>query len=128
MFTFKIIEENENPLETIIEMGGVTTKFTMQQVLDHLEYTTKVLRETKAQLEAQKIQDQMAVEILPILKEIPEDKWNLVMAYSARQVQYPESEGLIETSEKTLKAYEERKAQIKEAIGIDADAKPLIVE
>lgn len=134
MYTFKIIEENkENPLESVIEMSGVTTKFTVQQIKDHIVYIEKVIKETKAQLEVHEKQDRMAVDIIPALKDLPQDKMQLVMAYSARQVQRPESLSLLQTSEKTLSDYKERLGQIKEAVGIDGqtnsqiEAKPVEV-
>ena len=73
MYTFKIIEKKDSDLETVIEKGGLTTTFTIQDVLDHLEYTEKTLRQTKAQLEAEDMQNTLAEETLPILKELPED-------------------------------------------------------
>lgn len=119
MYTFEIIEKNENELESIIEMGGVTTKFTVQQILDHIEYTKKVQRESVGQLMANDTQDKMTLEIVPMIKELPQDKWQLIMSYAARQVSRPEIEALIETSKKTLADYDARLQEIKESVGID---------
>lgn len=118
MNTYKIIEQNENPLETIIEKSGLTVKFTVQQVQDHLEQTRKTRREAQAQLNAHTQQDAMTIEILPILKEIPEDKWNLVAQYAYRQVQAPEIKSLIELSENTIASYEEQLEIIEKEFGI----------
>ena len=123
MNTYTIVETNENPLETIIEKGGLTVKFTVQQVLDHLEQTKKTLREANAQLTAHTHQDAMTLEILPLLKEIPEDKWNLVAQYAYRQVQAPEIKSLIELSEKTIASYEEQLEIIDKEFGISPFAK-----
>lgn len=118
MNTYTIIETNENPLETIIEKSGLTVKFTVQQVQDHLEQTRKTRREAQAQLNTHTQQDVMTVEILPLLKEIPEDKWNLVAQYAYRQVQAPEIKSLIELSEKTIASYEEQLEIIEKEFGI----------
>ena len=118
MNTYTIIETNENPLETIIEKSGLTVKFTVQQVQDHLEQTRKTRREAQAQLNTHTQQDVMTVEILPLLKEIPEDKWNLVAQYAYRQVQAPEIKSLIELSEKTIASYEEQLEKKKKEFGI----------
>lgn len=119
MFTYKIIDEKENKLESIIEKSGVTTKFTAQQVVDHLEYTMKMLKQAEGQLEVNSKQDEMAIEILPILKDIPEDKWQLVMAFAGRQVSKPELVDYIGTCKETISSYETQMKEIEEALGIE---------
>ena len=126
-YTFKIIEKKENDLETVIEKGNLTTQFTLQDILDHLSFTNKSLRTAKAQNDAGEIQDKMALEILPILKEIPEDKWNLVDAYAQRQIQRPISLSVIETAEKTIASYTEQIEYIKKELGLSTEPKEDIV-
>ena len=113
MSNYKIIEENEDKLESVIEKSGVTVKFTPRQVVDHLEYTMKMLKQSEGQLDVNGKQDDMAVEILPILKDIPEDKWQLVMSYAGRQVSRPEIEDYIKTCKETIESY---KTQLKEIV------------
>lgn len=120
MNTYTIVETNENPLETIIEKSGLTVKFTVQQLKDHLEKTRKILRETKGQVFAHEKQDEMAIEILPLLKEIPEDKWNIVAQYATRQIQAPEIKSFVELSENTIKSYTEQLEIIEKEFGIVA--------
>lgn len=117
-FTFKIIEKKDNDLETIIEKGNLTTRFTIGDIKEHLTFTERTLRESKAQLDAEVKQDEMAVEVLPILKDIPNDKWGLVLAYANRQVKRPISEDLVKTSEETIKSYTEQLEYIKETLGL----------
>jgi len=118
MIEYKIVEENENPLESVIEKTGVSVKFTAQQVIDHLDYTNRMLRQAEGQLDVNSKQDEMALEILPILKEIPEDKWQLVMAYSGRQVAKPELIDYIKTCKETIESYETQKSEIFEKFNI----------
>ena len=118
MNKYEIIEANENPLETIIEKSGLTTKFTAQQVIDHLEYTKKMLKQTEGQLDVNSKQDEMSFEILPILKEIPEDKWQLVMSFAARQVSKPELMDYVKTCNETIESYEKQLAEIKSILGL----------
>lgn len=120
-YTFKIIEKKENDLETIIEKGNLTTQFTLQDILDHLEFTQKSLRTAKSQIEVGEIQDKLAIEILPLLKEIPEDKWVLVNAYATRQIQKPISLSVIDTAEKTVASYTEQMEHIKKELGLSTD-------
>lgn len=126
-YTFKIVEKKENDLETIIEKGNLTTRFTLQDILDHLSFTNKSLRTAKAQNEAGEIQDKLAIEILPILKEIPEDKWNLVDAYAQRQIQRPISLSVIETAEKTIASYTEQMEYIKKELGLSTEPKEDVI-
>lgn len=116
--TFKVIEENEDKFKSIIEMGGLTTKFTALDVLEHLSYVRKTLREAEAQLEAEAIQDKMALEIIPILADLPQDKFQLVMSYSARQLERKDKENLIEACNKTIETYQDRLESIKQVLGL----------
>lgn len=122
-YTYKIIEKKENDLETVIEKGNLTTTFTLQDIKDHLEFTEKSLRTAKAQLEAGEVQDKMALEILPMLKDIPEDKFDLVNAYVMRQIQKPISLSMVETAEKTIASYTEQLGIIKETLGLSDEVK-----
>lgn len=123
MFTFKIVEENENDLDKLIEKGNLTTRFTLRDVKDHLEYTRKTLEQTKAQLEAEKMQDKIALELMPILEQLPEDKWKVVSAYAQRQLERPVSEMLIQTAEETIKSYTEQIETIKNELGLSIEEK-----
>lgn len=118
MYTFKVIEEKENPLESVIEKSGLTTKFTLQDIKDHLEYTNKVLKETEAQKFAGETQDSMALDILPILKDIPNDKWQLVYAYAERQIRKEVEQSIIDTSKETIESYQKQLETIKETTGL----------
>jgi len=122
-YTYKIVEKKENDLETVIEKGNLTTTFTLQDIKDHLEFTEKSLRTAKAQLEAGEVQDKMALEILPMLKDIPEDKFDLVNAYVMRQIQKPISLSMVETAEKTIASYTEQLGIIKETLGLSDEVK-----
>lgn len=118
MIEYKIIEEKENPLESIIEKTGLSTKFTVQQLIDHLDYTSRMLKQAEGQLDVDSKQDEMSLEILPMLKDIPEDKWQLVMSYAARQVSRPELVEYIKTCKETIESYETQKAEIVEKFNI----------
>lgn len=118
MIEYKIIEEKENPLESIIEKTGLSTKFTVQQLIDHLDYTSRMLKQAEGQLDVDSKQDEMSLEILPMLNDIPEDKWQLVMSYAARQVSRPEFVEYIKTCKETIESYETQKAEIVEKFNI----------
>lgn len=123
MFTFKIVEKKDNDLDTVIEKGNLTTQFTLRDVKDHLEYTKKTLAQTKAQLEAEKMQDKIALELMPILEQLPEDKWKLVSAYAQRQLERPVSEMLIKTAEETIQSYTEQLETIKKELNLSDEEK-----
>lgn len=118
MIEYKILEEKENPLESIIEKTGLSTKFTVQQLIDHLDYTSRMLKQAEGQLDVDSKQDEMSLEILPMLKDVPEDKWQLVMSYAARQVSRPELVEYIKTCKETIESYETQKAEIVEKFNI----------
>jgi hypothetical protein len=121
MHTFKIVEENENPLLSKIEMGNLTTTFTVDDLLSHKDYVEKVIRENTAQISFEDAQNKMVEEIYPEVKNIPEDKYVLVASYLGRKIQRPATEQLLKTSKETLEKYTQRLADIKEKLGIDAE-------
>lgn len=118
MHTFKIIEENENPMLSKIEMTNLTTTFTLDDIVTHRNYVEKVIRENTAQIEIEDKQDEMSEEIYPLLKEIPADKFVLVASYVGRKIQRPATEQLLATSKETLEKYNTRLAEIKKELGI----------
>lgn len=118
MHTFKIIEENENPLLTKIEMGNLTTTFTVDDLIAHKDYVEKVIRENTAQIDVEDKQNEMVEEIYPAVKDIPEDKYVLVASYLGRKIQRPATDQLLETSKKTLETYNQRLMDIKKELGI----------
>ena len=122
MIEYKIIEEKENKLESVIEKSGLSVRFTPQEVSEHLEYTMKMLKQSEGQRDVNAKQDEMAEEILPLLKEIPEDKWQLVMSYAGRQVSKPEIESYIQTCKDTIKSYTEQMEEMKK-LGIEFPVK-----
>jgi hypothetical protein len=115
MMKIKVLNE-ENPLESVIELGGQSVEFTPMQLLEHRDLTEKTMKQAKGQLEINAKQDELALEILPELTNL-QDKWQLVKAYAERQMQKPEFEKLIEVSEGVIEEYENRIEDIK-ALGI----------
>lgn len=119
----KIKENKENPLETIITRSGISVDFTTQQLLDHLKYTEKTLKETVAQMEAEDAQNKMIEQMIPLMKDFPEDiNWQLVGAYAGRKLQRPESISLKEKCEEVIKDYNQRLQEIKD-LGIEWEIK-----
>ena len=60
-YTYKIVDKKENDLETVIEKGNLTTRFTLGDIKDHLSFTERTLRESKAQLEVEIKQDEKKI-------------------------------------------------------------------
>lgn len=120
MFTYKFVEKNdEDVLQSKVEKSGLTTEFTIQDVLDHLEHTKKTLLETVTQMDIEDIQNKAIEEMQPVVKDIKEDQYQMVIQYLARKMQRPESLSLKETCEKTIKSYEDQVELMKEQLGID---------
>lgn len=118
MHTYKIIEENENPLLSKIEMSNLTTTFTVDDVIEHKKYVEKVIKENTAQIEIEDKQNEMIEEQYPEIKDIPEDKYILVASYVGRKIQRPATQQLLDTSKETLEKYQTRLAEIKKELNI----------
>jgi hypothetical protein len=129
--TYKIIEENkENPLETKIEIGGLTNETTVQAILDHQMFTEKTKKEAVAQIEVHVAQDKLALDLYPKLKTLPKDKYQIILAWIQRYQENPQLEALIKACDETLDAYNAKLVEIAEATGIAQEAKkaPEVVE
>lgn len=115
----KIKELKEDPYETIIEKTGLTSEFTLATVVDHLDHCKKRLMEATAQLKVHENQDELAIKILPILKDIPLDQVEMVRAYCDRQISNPAIKDLMTTCEETIKNYQESLPEIYKLVGVE---------
>lgn len=111
-------EDGQNEFETVIEITGLSSKVTINQLLDHYENTNKVIREQKAQIEVNKTLNEKAIELLPMLKDIPTDKLNLVLSYASKSLANQQSEELIKDCEESNVNYERHLKAIEEQLGI----------
>lgn len=116
---FTVAEQNEEPMLSVIEKHGLSTKFTGQDIIEHITHTRKTLKQSHAQLEAEDMQDKLAISILPQLADLPEDKYNVAIAFMERKIARGPLVDLVEACEKTIKSYEEQVEEIKEQTGID---------
>lgn len=118
---YKVIEkhkEGQNEFDDIIEISGVTTTITINQLLDHLENTQKVLKEQKGQIEVNLIQMDLAEKELPVLKDIPQDKAMLALSYFGKKEAIKQARDLIKTCKATIETYKEHIKQIEKSTGI----------
>jgi predicted outer membrane protein len=127
MFKYKIIETNEDPMESIIEKSGVTTKFTPNQVIEHLVHTRKKLKESEGQLFANDFQDKIVEEMIPSVKAFTLEELQMIMMYAARKVQRPELESFINTCKETIESYTSQVETINKALKLNIEI-PVEVE
>jgi len=111
-------EEGRNEFDSIIEISGLHSDVTVNNLLDHLENTQRVAKEQASQIEVNKVMMAKAVEALPILKDIPEDQLNLVLSYSSKFMANKQAEELIKTCEETVAVYTGHLKAIEEQTGI----------
>lgn len=130
MYTYEVVKENKKePSKSIIEMGGLKNRFTVQDVKDHLEYVRKSLRETVAQIDVFAKQDQLVIrtsdELKKITESLPKDEGELKMieAFINRKITLPQYQQLVKECNKTIKDYEERLKDIEKATGIKPEVK-----
>lgn len=121
MFKYKIIEPNEDPMESIIEKSGVTTKFTPNQVIEHLAFTRKKLKEAEGQLFADTFQDKITEEMIPAVKDYKPEELQMIMMYASRQGQREALESLIKTSKETIESYTSQVEAINKALKLNIE-------
>ena len=110
--------EGQNEFDTIIEISGLTSSVSINSLLDHLENTAKTMKQQIGQVMANEMLMKSAVEELPILKEIPEDKVALAISYLGKKQANEMSQDLIQTCKETIETYFNHLKKIEEETGI----------
>lgn len=115
----KIIEENkENPFESKIELTDSFTKtFTPKDILEHRDSCAGVVRRSDEQLKIFDQQDEMAIELVPSIKDIPEKDYFLIGSFINRQNERKQIVEVREEYQKIVTEYNGRIEEIK-ALGI----------
>ena len=126
MYTYKVVEENkESPEKSIIEMGGLSNRITVEEIDAHLSYVRNSLKEAVAQIDVFAKQDKLAFETSEVVKKfckkLPEDEGELQMiqAYIQRKLELPQYHKLKEECVGTIQNYEDRLIDIRETLGIE---------
>ena len=120
MSQYKIIDENvEQPYDSVIQKTGLTSEFTIIQLMDHLDFSSKKMKEAETQIEINDKQNELIEETIPVLKDIPEEQWQMATTYFVRKQQRLEYEQLIETCKETIAKYTKTLEDIKNEFGID---------
>lgn len=117
----KIKTKNEEDIyASVIEKSGVKTEFTIHTLLDHMDYTKKKLKETKAQIEINETIDKATLAAIPGLADlvVTPEQLRTVIEYFVRQNAKPEYESLVQTCEVTLASYKKQLLEIEDAFGI----------
>lgn len=118
---YKVVRKHrkgENEYQDIIEITGLKSTVTVNQLLDHLEKVEKTLREQQGQVKVNEMLMEKAVEELPILKEIPDDKLNLVVSYFGKKLANKQSTELISDCKKSSETYRKHLEEIENQTGI----------
>lgn len=114
----KAAEEGQSEFDTVIEISELTSDVTINALLDHLESTQRVMKESLAQIDVNEALNTKAEEELPILAEVPKDKLALALSYFGKLAANKQAEDLIATCEETIRTYERHLLNIEEATGI----------
>ncbi len=110
--------EGQNEFDSVIEIADLTSEVTVNTLLDHVESCQKTAKEQAGQMEANSAQMKMAIEALPILKDIPEDKLNLALSYISKYMANKEAVVTIAMCESTISTYMGHLKSIEEQTGI----------
>lgn len=113
-YNYKIVEENENPLLSLIEKDNVTVKFTVQDSLNQAMQVRKTLKEIKAQLELDKASADNIARNHPYTAEADEkeiEKAHHIVLYTKHK---KEVESLTEHIKKIEDALEEHEKEMQE--------------
>lgn len=110
--------EGQNEFDTVIEITGLRTEVTVNGLLDHLEGTVKTMKEQAGQIVSNKFLMEKAIEELPLLKEVPENKVALAFSYFSKMSANKIAEETIKTCEETISIYRGHLEEIEKQTGI----------
>jgi len=122
-FTYKVLEEKEEPIDNIIEKGNVTVKFSMRDVEDNIRANTKLLKEWKGKLDYEKAKIKNIEEHHAFVKELTEEQCFTVHMYEEAKAFERVLVPKIAEVEESLAELELEKKAIHDQIGI-----PFLVE
>jgi hypothetical protein len=118
---YKIVKnegEGQNEFDKVIEISGLKSEITINQVLGHLHEIKKMKKGQEAQIVANNMLNEKAVEALPVLGEIAEDKYHLAFSFFAKKEANKQSEGLIKEADDAIEKYETHLKAIEKELGI----------
>ena len=115
---YKLKEKNEKEFDSVITISELTSDVTINQLLDHLENTQRVLKEQKGQIQVNEALMAKAIEEVPALKDVPEDKIGLALSYFGKANANKQAVELIKTCEETIEIYETHLKAIEAETGI----------
>lgn len=110
--------EGLNEYDWTIEISGVKTEVTINSLLDHLESTQKVQKEQSGQMTANAEMCRRLEDEYEFLKDLPQDKWEVLNAYSGKKVSDRQAEELIKMCDETIATYTKHLEEIEKATGI----------
>ncbi len=104
--SYEIIENSSEREQIKIEKHGMPVKFTLGEIKKHQDYLTV----EKGKLSALVIAHEGQVVLLenrhPEWKDIPNDQWEILMAYCSKKIALKQDKETIETIEKQEAEYE----------------------
>jgi len=110
--------EGQNEFDSIIEISGLTSETSVNGLLDYLESVKKTVKQQEGQVQMNEVFIEKAVEALPMLKDIPEDKLGLVLSFVSKFMANKESVEILKTCAATIETYEKHLDSIEKETGI----------
>jgi len=110
--------EGQTEFDSIIEVSGLTSEVSVNILLDHLESVQKSKKQQEGQVKANEMQIERAIEELPFLKDIPEDKLHLVFSFVSKRLANKESVDILNTCDATIETYQKHLQSIEDQTGI----------
>ncbi len=115
---YTLKERKEKEYESVIEISGLTSEITVDDLLDHLEKTQKILKEQRAQVQVNNQLNEKALEICPQLKDIPLEQLGVALSYFGKLAANQQSEAIIAECEDTVKTYEAHLREIEKVMDL----------
>lgn len=111
-------ENKDDPFESVIEISGLTSTHTINEFLDHIEKTQKLRKENHTQIQVNEGLNRKAIEVFPLLAEIPVEKYELVLIFLKRIAENEQSRQVIADADSSIETYTAHVKAIEQATGI----------
>lgn len=116
IYTLKKREEKE--FDSVVEISGLSSEVTINSLLDALENSQRLAKETDTQRQVTELFLKEAREKLPQLADVKPEHYALATQYFMKLAENKAAENLIQSCQESIKKYSTHLEAIEEATGI----------
>jgi DNA-directed RNA polymerase subunit H (RpoH/RPB5) len=117
-YGYRIVEENENPGDNVIEKSGIAIKFTLNDIEQNIRDIEKKVKELQGKLDIEAAKCANIEEHHPFVKELGDEKGKIVHLYQESRAYVRQIPAVIEDLKHNVEDLKAERAQIEKVCGV----------